>query len=208
MKQFAEKFFSNQDVKVASLHKPPLIEINTKDYIEPPIENLSEFWFYPASGEPHKNHHILIDLCKKAISLGLEPRILVTIADNSGYGKKFLQDINSNQLNEFIVNIGWVSGPLKYKLYKDCRGLLFLSAFESLGIPLLEARHLQLKILCSKSGISDEVLGKNYPKFDLSKEDDLLLLIKTFSNSLPFDYRHKGKLSDGILQSYFINFLQ
>jgi glycosyltransferase involved in cell wall biosynthesis len=110
--------------------------------------NSKEFDFiYFASGEPHKNHLILIQAWCLLAEEGFRPSLLLTLDP-----KLFpaLCDKISVLKNEFVLNllnIGWMPAH-ELKLWCGRAGaLIFPSRVESLGLPLIEARIMGMPIL-------------------------------------------------------------
>lgn len=207
MKKLSSNFFRDINIEVASFHKPPMVSSTFFPDNDGDSSDFSDCWFYPASGEPHKNHLLLIDLCRLGIARGLKPKVLVTLDEKSRYGSEIIKHIKNNQLENSIINIGWISNHHKLKIYKQCKGVIFLSCFESLGIPLIEARYFNKVVLCAKSDIADEVLGLNYPKFNFTKDCDRNYFLEVLCNISALNSEHQKGLSDGILDAYLINFI-
>ncbi len=115
-------------------------------------------FFYPASYYPHKNHYQLIKAAKIIFKNNPEIKFTLTIE----------KDIFKN-LSPNIDCIGNISRDKVIKQMKKSDALIFLSSFESLGIPLIEASNLGLPIVVPKLPYAVEILGSNAYYFDPKK---------------------------------------
>ncbi len=120
--------------------------------------------FYPSSYLPHKNHKILLD--NKLITFFTENNIFIALtipASSPGF-----QDF------PFFYLLGNISRDKCLHYMKRCDALLFLSAYESLGLPLIEASLISKPIICPYEIYTSELLGdspyyfdSDYPVFSL-----------------------------------------
>ncbi len=185
MAKLSKPLFGDLKVNVALLHRPPMMHL--KEAI-PKLKinkrEISEFWFYPASAEPHKNHLLLIDICERSVNEGKSPRILITITPKTSQEKAILKEIRCRGLTENIINIGWLKESERQWIYNKCKGILFLSTFESLGISLLEARFFGLPLLCADSSLAREMLGDNFGFYNIENIDDRNLLADALTTNI------------------------
>jgi glycosyltransferase involved in cell wall biosynthesis len=102
---------------------------------------------YVASGEPHKNHLALINAWNILADEGLYPKLCLTLSDKhiSDLFNKF--DL-SNEVK--IENAGVLSHKDVLLLYQKSKAMIYPSKYESLGLPLIEARRLGLPILAAE----------------------------------------------------------
>lgn len=210
MKKLVGNFFHNLPVHVAQLHKPPTTHSGNNYSPDQILKRLKvkQYWIYPSSPEPHKEHNSLIDIFLEAKSRGFNPKIFVTIEPNHRYGREFLSSIKLKNLNENIVNLGILDPGAILSLYNECKGIVFLSKFESLGIPMLEARFHNIRLLCSKSNIADEILADYSHSFDLSSENGRSTFINLLCSPIQFEYRHAEAPSVSIVDAYFFDFYE
>ena len=92
----------------------------------------------------------------------------------------FILTINNNIYKENPPNInciGKISRSNVLKILNKTDGLLFLSSFESLGIPIIEAAKKSLPIIAPKLPYCKELIGDNGYYFDL-KDNFYSSLIK------------------------------
>jgi len=116
-----------------------------------------EYIYYPANTWPHKNHLRLLKayyLLKK--KKGFQPKLLFTGAKNNAHGKMnhFIQ--KSNMEND-VVYLGYIEQEDMPYIYANAKILVFPSLFEGFGIPLVEAMHIGIPVVCSKSTSLPEI---------------------------------------------------
>ena len=105
---------------------------------------------YVASGEPHKNHVMLIDAWCLLAKENLYPSLCLTLHNNdynilkSNISKKKLSQ------NLSIINLGHLDKNDVKALYLDSSALIYPSLLESYGLPLIEASSFGLPILASE----------------------------------------------------------
>lgn len=107
-------------------------------------------FLYVASGEPHKNHKNLIEAWCLLAKDGVFPLLILTF-DNIYFDElsTWLESkIEQYQLN--VQNVGILTSEKLSTLYKRTDVLIYPSTFESLGLPLIEARQAGLAILASE----------------------------------------------------------
>jgi len=105
--------------------------------------------FYPASLLPHKNHHLL-----------LEPKLLDYLTVNN---IQVRLTINEDQLlakpTEAVICLGPLNHDDCIALLRESDALLFLSEFESLGLPLIEAVNARKPVISYDLPYCRELLG-------------------------------------------------
>jgi glycosyltransferase involved in cell wall biosynthesis len=210
MAKLSTRIFGKKKVQVAALHVPPMMDSSElTGKLDLREHDLSRAWFYPASAEPHKNHLLLVDICEKSVRAGGDPRIFLTITPKTSEERFILDSIEKRGLSKNIINLGWVSEAERQWLTSNCRGVLFFSTFESLGISLLEARFLGCRILCVDSPLAREMLGENFSFYDVARldeqqrlADDLTVDVDTIPIAPCLVRPHR------IIDSYCFNFIE
>jgi len=119
--------------------------------------------FYPSAFYPHKNHHLLDN-----IDFGESTEIIVTINKD-----------NLPKNDNSIIFLGDISRNEVFSLYRKVDALLFLSANESLGLPLLEAVKCNLPIVCPYAEYSKDLNSENCFYFDLEDPISLITAIES-----------------------------
>jgi glycosyltransferase involved in cell wall biosynthesis len=143
-------------------------------------------WFYPATGENHKNHILLLELLRESVKLNPNVKVILTLPENRVDSKKIIELAFQLGIHNNIINLGWISDSTKNYLMLYSTGVIFLSRFESLGLPLLEIRDLARPALVIKSTISEYILGKDCKLYDLYAfdMDERIKERATFSSAL------------------------
>ena len=107
-------------------------------------------FLYVASGEPHKNHRNLMEAWTLLAEEGIRPGLCMTLDRNrfpdlSGWIEDKAKDMGLN-----VTNVGSMSSEDLERVYKESLALIYPSDFESLGLPLIEARCAALPILAAE----------------------------------------------------------
>lgn len=121
------------------------------------IERECDF-IYVASGEPHKNHGILIEAWKELASDGVFPLLRLTI-DLGLYPKLLLQlQIAVEVYGARIECLGSLSRNQVFNELRKSRALIYPSLNESFGIPMLEAKQIGLAVLAPELDYVRDIL--------------------------------------------------
>ena len=139
-----------------------------------------EFDFlYVASGEPHKNHRILIEAWCLLAEEGLFPSLKLTLdINNFAQLCSWLQQkIEQCRLN--VENMGSLSYEQIGRLYSQSGALIYPSTFESFGLPLIEARQAGLPVLASELDYVRDVLDPEQT-FDPDSAVSIARAVKRF----------------------------
>ena len=122
-----------------------------------PLNGVYDF-VYIASGEPHKNHLKLFEAWVLLAQEGIYPSLCLTLDDvRSNELCMYLEDL-SRQYGLKIVNVGALTHNEILDLYKKSGAAIYPSIFESLGLPLIEARQAGLPVLASELDYVRDVL--------------------------------------------------
>lgn len=128
--------------------------------------------------EPRKMHQQALEALERCWERG--SKLKLCLAGKMGWNmEKFTEVLSThNQLNANLIHIDSPSDAVLQKLYQSAAGLLFLSEGEGYGLPLIEAAHFGLPVLCSDIDSFREIAGENvcYTEADSPKElaDDIL----------------------------------
>lgn len=133
---------------------------------------------------PHKNLEIFIPLAKKIKAANLPYRIIVTLAPNQHPGAKhFLKNIETEGLNDIILNAGVLKMWNLPQWYKATQALLLPTLLESFSGTYIEAMHFERPIFTSNLDFAKEVCGDAAYYFDPMNPDNILLVIENaFAN--------------------------
>lgn len=142
-------------------------------------------FIYPASGEVHKNLKNLIEAFVILSKEGYFPSLALTL-DSNKYSD-IVEYINSikNYFKLNIYNLGYLPHGNLLKIYHNCSNLIYPSLFESLGLPLLEAKQIQLPIIAS----------------ELDYVRDIVIPIDTFDPNSPLSIARAIKRTLGVIDN-------
>ncbi len=102
-------------------------------------------FIYVASLMPYKNHKLLLQAWKLLKDEGISPKLCLTLDQDNQLRRWIEVFVAENDLNvEFLKNLPR-NELIEY--YKKTETLIYPSSFEAYGLPLIEARKFQLKIL-------------------------------------------------------------
>jgi glycosyltransferase involved in cell wall biosynthesis len=145
------KLTSSQLFNNRTVHILPFFERINKKLAPNNIKRPNkETFIYPANGEPHKNHINLINAWTALANDNIYPKLIITISSEA-YPKlfRFIEN-NINKYNLDIDNLEEVSHSLILSYLNNSNALIYPSLTESLGIPLLEAKSLDIPIVASE----------------------------------------------------------
>ncbi len=112
------------------------------------VESFS--FIYVASGEPHKNHKVLIEAWKLLANDGFYPSLKLTL-DKASFAE--LCSWIEHQAKAYhlqVENKGNLTHDQIGLAYKHATALIYPSMLESFGLPLVEARRVGLPVLASE----------------------------------------------------------
>jgi glycosyltransferase involved in cell wall biosynthesis len=118
-----------------------------------------EFIFYPAAIWPHKNHRILI----KALGILKDQfpnlhAVCAGMSKSSALKDELESLVESEGLKSRVLFPGYVFGGNLRLIYAQARALVFPSAFEGFGIPLVEAFQFGLPVVAADNSSITEVV--------------------------------------------------
>jgi len=136
-------------------------------------------FLYVASGEPHKNHRNLVEAWILLAMEDIRPQLCLTL-DRSRFaglctwieGKK--RDFKLNIANEGSISPDDLKG-----FYRKAHALIYPSEFESLGLPLIEARCHGLPILAAERDYVRDVIDPE-ESFDPASPVSIARSVKRF----------------------------
>jgi len=107
-------------------------------------------FLYVASGEPHKNHRGLVKSWVELAKSGIRPKLILTVGRERHPELCGWIDSMCSRYELDIENLGTLSRDRLFELYKRSTCLIYPSFFESMGLPLVEARELGLPIIAAE----------------------------------------------------------
>lgn len=139
----------------------------------------SQDFIYVASGEPHKNHYILIEAWCQLAHEGYFPSLWLTLDEKDNADLCVWINQKKAQASLRIENLGGCSHDEIKQLYTQAKALIYPSIFESFGIPLIEARQAGLAILASELDFVRDVLDPE-EAFDPQSSVSIARAVKRF----------------------------
>jgi len=160
------KFLGVSPSKICVIPSPPPLYM-THVHIDPKMISLikkkydlpERFLFYPAQFWPHKNHVGLIQAIKIVEnSFGVRLN-LVLVGSKKDYFDDVMREISKLNLGLQVKYLGYVPQEDMAYLYKMSSALVLPTFFESLSIPIWEAFHLGVPVVCSNVCALPEQVG-------------------------------------------------
>jgi glycosyltransferase involved in cell wall biosynthesis len=147
----------------------------------PDFDSGQAYVFYPANGWPNKRHALLFQVMKEIWKV--RPQLKLVLAGRLAPGFVDALARHHDCPRERIIELGYISSDGQLAtLYRDAEALLFVSAYESFGIPLLEAMENGCPVLCARATSMPEIAGDAAIYVDSSKPEDWA---NAFLNELP-----------------------
>lgn len=148
MQREMKKMYPNSRISVVTFVDDLLIEINSSPTVSEskPHSHYNElYFFYPADTVAHKNHRNLISAWYMLADLGFYPQLSLTIT---------LSEFNELAHNKYqlknIELLGRINREDVILKFTKSSALVFPSLAETLGIPLIEARKLNVPIISAE----------------------------------------------------------
>lgn len=124
------------------------------------------FFFYPAVTWPHKNHAVVL----RALQRLREEEGRIVFVCFSGASTPHRRELESLAgrlgVSAQVRFLGYLPAPELRALFAAATALVFPSKFEGFGLPVLEAFHAGLPVLCSNATVLPEVAGAGALYFD------------------------------------------
>jgi glycosyltransferase involved in cell wall biosynthesis len=113
-----------------------------------PTKGTPSFDFiYVATGEPHKNHANLIKAWMLLAAKEVFPTLCLTVDPKRYPATAALIEEARVKGKLKVENVGQIPQERLYALYRNSRALIYVSFFESFGLPLVEAANFGLPVL-------------------------------------------------------------
>ena len=129
------------------------------------------FVLFPAQTFPHKNHLVLLDALAVARDRDGIRIPLVMTGHQSGFFEQIVRRAESLGLRDQVFAVGFVPPSDLRAIYRSARCLVFPSAFEGWGLPVVEAFAEGVAVACSDATTLPEVTAGAallFPPYDAS----------------------------------------
>ena len=141
-----------------------------------------EFDFlYVASGEPHKNHRVLIKAWEILANEDIRPTLCLTLDQYKDYR---LYNWINHKMKAFGLNVicvGEIPRQNIYHLYNKSRALIYPSIVETVGLPLIEAKAVGIPVLAGELDYVRDVIDPDQTFNPLSAQS-IACSVKRFLN--------------------------
>ena len=164
------------------------------------IEKLYDF-LYVASGEPHKNHKILVKAWIELAREKLFPSLCLTLDARRFPELSAWVASESYRYGLNISMIGECSYTEMQELYLRSRAMIYPSLFESFGLPLIEATRVGLPVLAGKLPFVEDVINSK-EFFDPDSASSIAYAVRQFSFS-PVELNFKPLTVDEFIHQVF-----
>ncbi len=136
-------------------------------------------FLYVASGEPHKNHRVLIDAWCLMAEEDVRPSLYLTIDKETFPELCSFVESRKKKHDLRIENKGELSREDVERMYAESRALIYPSTMESVGLPLIEARCKGLPIVASELDYVRDVIDPE-ESFDPTSPLSIARAVKRF----------------------------
>jgi glycosyltransferase involved in cell wall biosynthesis len=155
------------------------------DAVPAPVDSAAPARFiYPASGDAHKNHRVLVDAWAMLKNAGARPVLHLTVDQRIYPELAAWIDTQRAQNDLAIVNHGHVAPTRLAELYGEATALVFPSLLESFGLPLLEASNAGLPVIAAELDYVRDVV-EPVQSFDPHSPVSLARAIRRFLGHSP-----------------------
>jgi len=167
------------------------VSVRMLPFMDPPVEygrrssdkavdKADQFDFiYVASGDPHKNHRLLIEAWCLLAEECLYPSLVLTLDEAACQELSEWMNGKIAQYKLRIKNMGSLPHERVLELYTQARALIYPSTIESFGMPLVEARQAGLPILAAELDYVRDVIDPE-ESFDPLSAVSILRAVKRY----------------------------
>jgi glycosyltransferase involved in cell wall biosynthesis len=128
------------------------------------------FLLYPAQTWPHKNHINLIRAISVLKNSGLDLTLICTGRCNELH-PNIEREMRRLKLENIVRFLDFVPHSHMAALYRSCRALVFPSKFEGWGLPVTDAMHAGVPVVCSNLAVLREQTAEAAQTFDPNDVD-------------------------------------
>jgi glycosyltransferase involved in cell wall biosynthesis len=181
---------NNEKIKIVNLFPSRIVENKVKSIKPPKLDDNIIFIHYPAQFWAHKNHYNLI-LAFKVVLDSFPSLKLVFTGSDKGNKQYIFSVIKNLQLEESIIDLGFIDQEELKWLYENSLGLVMPTFLGPTNMPLLEAAELNCKVACSDLPGHYEQLGDYAYYFKPNDVENIAQKITEMLNSEKKHYSPK-----------------
>jgi len=138
-----------------------------------------QFFFYPAATWPHKNHEVIF----RALHILKGDRDMAPHVYFSGSSKGHREALDKLAvelgIEEQVHFLGFLTPEELQAVFSSATAMVFASKFEGFGLPILEAFHARLPLICSNATTLPEVARDAALYFDPDSPEELASLMRS-----------------------------
>jgi glycosyltransferase involved in cell wall biosynthesis len=118
-----------------------------------------QYVLYPANGWPHKRHQLLLEAMRAIWERAPAMHLVLTGGQRDALAQQLTGDAHLIMNDPRVLDLGYVSDGQLRTLYSKAAALLFTSAYEGFGMPLVEAMHNGCPVICARLTSMPEIAG-------------------------------------------------
>lgn len=118
-----------------------------------------QYFIYTGSLHPRKNITRLVEAFEQTIAASAHGVKLVLAGRQAWKTAEMTDRIKSSPLADQIILTGYVPDEILWNILKNALALCYVSLFEGFGVPVLDAFHAEVPVICSSTTSLSEVAG-------------------------------------------------
>ena len=132
-----------------------------------------KFWLSVGVLEPRKNHRGLL-AAYASLKRDVGKMFPLVLAGGKGWlMDNFKKELESLNLQEEVILLGYVKDEDLQWLYQNCFAFLYPSYFEGFGLPVIEAMSLGAAVIASNTTSVPEIVGQAGILIDPASQDEI-----------------------------------
>ena len=173
-------------------HQPPATDPTVLDRFD--LES-GKYYIYTGSLHPRKNISRLIQGFERSQSARVQQVRLVLVGRKAWDADPVIDSIQRSPVSDQIVHTGYLPDAELWTLLCHAVSLCYVSLFEGFGVPVLDAFHAEVPVICSNSTSLKEIAGQSARLVDEGNPDDIARAIdEVYQNfDLRKDLIEKGR---------------